>query len=546
MISSSPIVAMLWENWRITRVEASQRLGVGLVLGAISILPDQGQTAFWILAMLHSMIWFSVAKLNGGRFADGYKPGFPLFLLFSRPVTTPVLVGVTIIYDALSCLVLYLVSAALLGSLFGKPLPLFSVALWIVACHFAYACVQWSTRSRVIQWVGSLVFFAPMFFLLKARFVSPLQVEFTLIDNLAMGLVCVVSFVLTVVGVSRQRRGDAVATVSPQKEWTGGFPDWLVTLFEFRCPTSSATRAQIWFELRTSGLPVLLIGLIVAVLIYLICALTPAFKFLQVAAIPIGFFAALVVLIGLGGNAFGIRRKQGRVYASAFELTQPYGTAQLAALKVLVRSACVLLALAAIGSSLWLSSSMVGDWSQALLANNQGALPLLQKIRQKFTVDFGSLPQYAFAGMAVVASIAVASVIAWQASREALRARNPVAVIVVQWLPTVWGLVSVILAVAHRAGALPVEAVRAYFSVSFMIAAAALVLATIYITWRGIAQGALTVRHGGIALAVAAVFGLAWRFGMPATDASTILWMTMPTLMVGVLAPWALSRVRHR
>ena len=52
-----------------------------------------------------------------------------------------------------------------------------------------------------------------------------------------------------------------------------------------------------------------------------------------------------------GVNAFGIRWRQGRAYASAFEATQPYGTARLAGLKVLVRSVCMLPALIAVGLS---------------------------------------------------------------------------------------------------------------------------------------------------------------------------------------------------
>src|SRR5688572_11027778 len=118
-------------------------------------------------------------------------------------------------YDALSCLLLYLVSAALLGFAFDKPLPLFSVALWIVASHMVYACVQWATRSRVVQWLGSLVFIVPMYLLIRERVTSPLQVEFALVDSVIMGLACVGAFWLTVAGVARQRRGDAIATASP-------------------------------------------------------------------------------------------------------------------------------------------------------------------------------------------------------------------------------------------------------------------------------------------------------------------------------------------
>ena len=70
---------------------------------------------------------------------------------------------------------------------------------------------------------------------------------------------------------------------------------------------------------------------------------------------------SLLTVLFLGGNAFGIRRKQGRTYVSAFEATQAYGTAQLALLKLLVKSACVLAAIIAIGVSVWISMPLLGD-----------------------------------------------------------------------------------------------------------------------------------------------------------------------------------------
>src|SRR5688572_20764457 len=215
----SPIVAMLWEHWRLSRVEAAQRLGLGIVAGsaALTFFEAGALFAFWILITLHAFFYFSIAKLNGGRFLDGYKPGFPLYLLYTRPVTTAGLVGVTMAYDAISCLALYLVSAALLGFAFGKQLPLFSVAVCLVSYHFAAACIQWSTRNRIVQWIGSIVIFLPFFGLLKNRVGWPLHIEFSPLENALMILVGVVSFGLTVVGVARQRRGDASASVTRTK-----------------------------------------------------------------------------------------------------------------------------------------------------------------------------------------------------------------------------------------------------------------------------------------------------------------------------------------
>jgi hypothetical protein len=51
---------------------------------------------------------------------------------------------------------------------------------------------------------------------------------------------------------------------------------------------------------------------------------------------------SLFVMLFLGRNAFGVRSRQGRAYIGAFEATQPHGVVQTTALKLLVRSACLL------------------------------------------------------------------------------------------------------------------------------------------------------------------------------------------------------------
>jgi len=327
MTMRSPIVAMLWENWRLSRNEAAQRLAQGIVAAsaALTFFDADATIAFWILIATHAFFWFSIAKLNGGRFMDGYKPGFPLYLLYSRPVPTVTIVGVAMVYDAVSCTAFYLVSAAFLRFAFGPPLPLFSMTVFLMAYHFACTCVQWSTRNRVVQWIGSMVTFFPFLALLKNRMASPLQVEFSLLENALMVLVGVVSFGLTVAGVARQRRGDAGIAPPRTVEWRG-FSDWLAGLFRFPCPTSSPTRAQVWFDLKSSGLPVLAIGLAIAIVPPLLFAIGIPVA----AARPYAVLSAMVsvpAVLTLGGNAFGIRRRQGRTYASAFEATQPAGNA---------------------------------------------------------------------------------------------------------------------------------------------------------------------------------------------------------------------------
>ena len=207
------------------------------------------------------------------------------------------------------------------------------------------------------------------------------QVEFSLAENAVMILVCVVSFVLTVAGVARQRRGDAVAIV-PRAAGSAGYPDWLGQLVPV--PVShlvsdegaGVVRAQVQRAAHPDDRP----G--VAVLIFLLFAIS-----IPVRDRPPRCRCSVddrpdPCCCYFGGNAFGIRRNRDALYASAFEATQPYGTAQLAGLKVLVRTTCVLAALIAVGVSLWASSSLVGAWGSWLVEGGKDAVPELLKKRQ--------------------------------------------------------------------------------------------------------------------------------------------------------------------
>ena len=552
----SPIVAMLWENWRLTRIEAALRLAQGIVLGSAAMLWfDAGATiAFWIILCSNAFIWFSIAKLNGGRFMDGYKPGFPFYLLYSRPVPTIVFVGVTVVYDALSGVVLYLVSAALVGFAFDQPLPLFSVIPWILASRLGYTCIQWSTPNRIVQWVGSLVLYPPLFLLLQHRMASPPQVELSITENAMMILIGVVSFALTVVGVAQQRRGDFVAVV-PRAERSGGYPDWLVSLFRFPCPTSSATRAQVWFELKSSGLPVLTIGLTVAMIVPLLFALSIPLAPVRPLAIFTTFSSVPIMLYFLGGNAFGIRRRQGRTYASAFEMTQAYRTAQLVGLKVLVRTACTLAALILVGVSAWASSSLVGAWGSWMVEGGKDAVPGLLKFRQEFGDAFAGPPGYAQVALVVIASVAVAVMVTLFATFAAVRARYSRRLLIAGSLLLFHGLALVLLALAEKKGIAPQLLVETIFAATGWTIVVAMVFATIYLSWRGFAERALTIRYASAAVLVSAAFGAAWvtvlhsagveLAGMTAADVVGILWPVLLPPVASVLAPWSLSRVRH-
>ena len=394
---------MLWETWRVTRVEAAWKLAFGIV-GGLAVLAlcaafapaddakkyedimDNGAAIAMILLVLpHLVSWLSLARLNGGR------PGFPLYLHYTRPVRTAVIVGLPMAYLTAMSSAIYLVSALLLRVTSGYAFPLLPVAAWIAALTLIGLAATWSTRNRTIQVCVMMFAITKALGLAMHRLTAveipdtfdwpprlwPTLFDFPLTDYAWIALIGLASFGVTVAGVTRQRRGDGWAEVpSAQRD---GFWDRLVNLFRFPCPTSSATRAQIWLDLKSNGLPVLTIGVALAIVILLlsrsailsmlhsmtrsgrVClARTEDCFYARAWPVFLAPLSLLIVLV-LAGNAFGIRRRQGRAYMSAFEATQAYGTAQLAALKLLVKSVCVLAALIAIGVSVWISLPLLGD-----------------------------------------------------------------------------------------------------------------------------------------------------------------------------------------
>ena len=560
------ILAMLWEHWRLTRGEAAWRLSVGLVGGSAALaLSDSGATiAVWVLLSQHAMFWMSIAKLTGGRFIDGYRPGFPLHLLYTRPVRTSVIVGIAMGYDAVSGAAMYAASAALLGFAFGRTLPVLSMAMLIVVFHMVCTFVQWSTRSRVLQWLGSFGIWG----LVAALFTIgggglPRQLDFSLAETALMASIGLVSFALTVAGVARQRRGDARAAIPRTKG--SGAADWFAGLFRFPCPTSSPIAAQVWFDLRSSGLPVLAIGLALAVLIPLLLVVTTRLDvvlsglYARPVAVVVAMFSLPAVLI-LGGNAFGIRARQGRTYASAFDATQACGTARMAGLKVLVRSVCLLASLAAVGASVWTSASVIPF---DVLEDND---TFIEKSRNPVSGGMraiegavGAMSAYELLALAFVAAIVVAVVVASRAAFTALRARYPRQLNIARSLLLLHGAVLVLLGLAFQRGI----ASRFVFYTAqdvtnwvITVVGATSVLATVYLFWTVLAERLLTPRQACGAILVSAAFAAAWvtvlaaagapLSTMPAKDAvQLLLWPALWPLMASVLAPWSLSRVRH-
>jgi hypothetical protein len=240
-----------------------------------------------------------------------------------------------------------------------------------------------------------------------------------------------------------------------------------------------------------------------------------------------------------------------------FEATQPQGTAWIASVKVLVRSGCVLAACSAIAVSVWVSLAFiaVGDGQEPL----RGYEPL-RSWHRAIEAGLAALTAYQLAALAIVVFIGVVVTIAAGAALGALWARYPRRMNVAGWLLLLHGLALLALAMTGyrgEAGSATLWAIvlDALVWVTRWIDAPLIVIATVYVSWRTLAERLLTPLSVCFAGLVSGAFAAAWVTllqaagvdlgGMSMTLAAWMLSPALLPLMASVLASWSLSRLRH-
>jgi hypothetical protein len=320
--------------------------------------------------------------------------------------------------------------------------------------------------------------------------------------------------------------------------------------------------------LKSSGLPLLAVGVAIAIVILLLgavsnridAAISDGFRayvscsnrgcfYVRPMVVLFSTFSPLIVLF-LGGNAFGIRRRQGRSYVSAFEATQAHGAAQLAALKLLVKSVCVLAALIAIGVSVWISLPLLGDAVFIQMWN----VPLNSQLAV-IKDAVAALTGYEQLSLVVVAAVGVVIWVAAFAVLEALWTRYSRRANIAASSLLLSGLALALLALAERNGIVSPFVFDALFAAARWIFFGAMVFTTVYVFWSGFAERVLTIRYAGGAVAISAAFGAAWLTalhiagvqlaGMSAMNAISVVSPALLPPMASVLAPWSYSRIRH-
>lgn len=578
----SPLSAMLWELWRVTRTELAWKLLLPLGIGMVSLIlcaafapadnpqrhdsiMNAGALAALILLVAPNFLgWISLATLNGGR------PGFPLHLLYTRPVRTAALVAVPMLYLSILPAAIYLGSALVLGWIFSISFPLLPVAAWIVLLNVILRAVYWSSRSMATLTLSTVVVFAVWTRLARHRLdfeyhdppdLWPTLFGFSLTDAALMTLIGFACFGVTAIRVAQQRRGDAQVAVPLISG--GRLRAWLIELFRLPCPTGSAARAQVWYDLKSNGLPLLAIATALAVMILLLFAISnpidnllhDEFHFTcekvreQRCFVVRGwamFFAMLspVIMLGIGGNIFGISWRKGRI--STFDAIQPCGTARFTWLRILTSVVCILCAIAIVQVSAWISIAAFGAETFKQVTN----IPL-----GRFQGAFKGLEVHEWLALAFLLFMLVCSWVAVRAALGAIWVRHSRGMAIAAVLLFFVSLAMVLLAFAEHRGAVSASMAGTMFAALGWSSLAAFVSLVVYLFWKGFADRVLTPAYLCVAMVTAMVFGVAWLTvwhltgeelsGKSAMSAVAAMSPSLLPLILGLLAPWSLNRIRH-
>jgi hypothetical protein len=540
----TPAVAVTWESWRLDRRRALMVSVLATVFGWLLVKFVNSTTAFVALFALAVLSAFSMPGLGNGS-------GFPLALAFARPIRTSTLVAMPLACVLVAASACYLVPALVLRALTGAAFPLIPVAAVIAALAAEVAAFRWSTRSTGVRIV--LVFPAIVVWGLLYRYLDPFKGPGHFVDIKAIsprmfvlsgvGYFAVALFIgalylSTAWAVERQRHGDEELLSGSDEEperrgdILAGIRNACTDLFRWHCPTSSPTAAEVWFELQSYGIAVLVIGVLLAIGI-------PALIYWGAGTVRVGIAVVVAACSLLAPFAAGVsasiwnRRNTSRAQVSASEAARPIGSAKLVGIQIIVTTACISGAWLLASASLWLS------------------LPLLKDLHDRGSLAARALEPFQMYGLRLLSDGAIgfvwlATLLAFLAAIRIFASFNARRL----WLGTAGVVFYVVgLTIAIERGWIG----GAVVGVHLWVLAIAIPLGTLLVLGKALACGALaprqTVQTALIWLPFAALYvDMLWSDGVmrvsPALAAMGLASTLLPLAAVG-LAPWSFSRIRH-
>lgn len=382
MMMHSPITAMLWVCWRRTwRWYCPVILFTFAVCGyAFYKAPDPvvvGKGLLILTFMLASLTSLSAVSLSN-------REGFPFRYQFRLPISTSGLVTVSLLYLNVLCASIVFLPLLFFKFLYDIPFPVVAPVALISLMVSLLLAASWTTTgtgtrgiallSAITAYAVFTIRFAQLNFDQSAATgVIPLAETLTLSTSgfLLAPLMLIVLLLLTILSVRQQRIGDSFTLISAftsllnskntldqSKEATEatstGYFEKLSDKFTLPCPTSSPWRAETWFEMKIFGVPIILIGTMLALFIpvMFIASVTLGWTIFDKMAylMPVGFF-----FTAIGITLFNRRIESGG-YMNPFEASRGLSTVQLLFIQIGTLALSILIGLIIISLSLWLST----------------------------------------------------------------------------------------------------------------------------------------------------------------------------------------------
>ena len=538
----TPATAMLWEYWRMSRRNLAIGMTIVTFLGwAFHALEEPVRIAIIMAVLLATVGQGWAAAL------DKRNRLVVLALGYTRPVATWKLVLVTLAFVAIASAVTYLAPVAIIGTAFDIPVPLLPMAALCATVSVAWVTFLWQTADLVLRRITGVIMMFGWFWATPTVFASgaaPIVWRFSAGAYAAMAITCAVASAMAVFGVARQRRGDSsiaqewLASIRSGSRTRHGHMSFLSHL-RMPCPVSSPALAQLWFEFHTVGRRIVTSGAIAALLFLLASLASPS---IEVLIVWVWTGVALPVLVAVR-SLLGLQRKQGHARLDVFAAARPIGTARLVALKVLAGSLALYAGWAVFAAGLWVFDRWIAD-----PATNTWAI-----IVDYFTlIELGivdgpkgsppGMPNAAVSAAVVLQLTAVVVGAAAFHARFVLHAKRIMLGALAVMLYTV--LIVTLVSRGWIAGVL-------FYELHVAVLAAAAVIGTSLVLWRGHAERIVSARGVafivGIGIALGIVANIAWmNTGDSIADWSMGLLLGLMPLYAMAFAPWSFSRMRHR
>jgi hypothetical protein len=310
------------------------------------------------------------------------RAGFPMRFEFRLPVSTTLLVGVPMLALGALCASLYMIPVLLDRILYGVPMPVVAGAVLVGTVATLLAAASWTTVTNPTRGVALvlavsacarlLAWMQPFHFKNGRRAGEPAfdpdMLSFSTTQYLLLALFVLLLFGVTAYSVGRQRQDERwrlnLARPGARTHGTsvsvGALLDRVTDLLRLPCPVSSPRSAELWLECKRLGVPMLALGVLLALLMPLLPWIDSLFgsqmtRLLATAAPVVLFFT------GVGIGIFNRRSASGG-YMNPFEGTRGLGTLQLAGIQLGTLGTALVLGTALIGFSLWLSAPLYDDF----------------------------------------------------------------------------------------------------------------------------------------------------------------------------------------